>query len=133
MVFQTMELGKPARLSDQGNLPSSLQLYSHYILLRSEKVKSGEWKPNVSMSTVVKSVTSDLLAQWDKTDIPHNKDARQVEKRVARQVQRCQLMLKTEVKERGPEFGQELELLFDLSLCQHEDQSGCSCDQGNKA
>ena len=128
-----MELGKPARLSDQGNLPTSVQVYSHYLLLRSEKVKSGEWKPNVSMSTVVKEVASDLLAQWDKTAIPHNKDARQVEKRVGRLVQRCQMMSKIKMEKRSPELGQDLGRLLDLSLCQHEDLDGCSCDQGNKA
>ena len=125
-----MELGKAERLVDQGNLPSCLQIYSHY--LRSENVKTAQWKSNVQHMTVVKAVARDLLVQWEKTPIPFNNNTFQVEKRISRLVQKCQFMSKKPAGRREPGLGKELGKLFDLSLCQHVGVENCSCDQVDK-
>ena len=127
-----MELGKTERLDEQGNLPSCLQVYSHYLYLRSENVKSEQWKCNVSQKTKVKAWARDLLVQWDKTHIPFNNNTYQVEKRISRIVQKCQFMSKKPSVRRKQRLGQELGTLFDLSLCQHEGVEICSCNQVNK-
>ena len=72
-IPDSMELGAPARM-DPGNLPTCQQVFSHYLYLRSEKIGTGEWKINVPQLTVVREVMNDVLAQWGKTPIPHEKN-----------------------------------------------------------
>ena len=125
------DLGQAERL-DPGNLPTSLQLFSYYLHLRSVKVSSGEWKSNVPKLTVVKEVVKDMMSQWDKTAIPHLMKNRTQERKLLKIVEKCGLMVKTPVERRGGNFGKELDQLFDIALCQHEDMGSCSCDAGSK-
>ena len=121
-LFQRMEVGQAERL-DQSNLPTILQLFNHYLHLRSEKVSSGEWKSNVPKLTVVKEVVKDLLGQWSKTAIPHTKNNNTLEKKVVKLVEKSKVVVKTPVERRGADFGREYEQLFDISLCQHKDMA----------
>ena len=126
--FQIMvKLGKLARL-DLGNLPTGLQLFSHYLHLQSEKVTSGEWKSNVSQLIVAREVATDLSVQWKKTKIPHSENKIALERQVLRLVQKCRLMTKTPLERRGAKCGQEIGQLFDIALFQHEDMGGCNCE-----
>ena len=128
-----MELGTPARM-DPGNLPTCQQVFSHYLYLRSENIGTGEWKINVPQLTVVREVMNDVLAQWGKTPIPHEKNEkyRLLEKKITNIVKKCQQMMKKPVERRGTGYGQELNQLFDISLCNHKDFQDCNCDPVNQ-
>ena len=70
-MFQKMQkLWEAAKLG-QGNLPTGLDIFAHYLYLRTEKCEKGEWNKNISLFEAAKVVTSDVISQWNKTNIPH--------------------------------------------------------------
>ena len=119
-----LKLGKAARL-DEDNLPTNLQVFSHYLYLRIEKIQSGEWSPNVTLAEVAKAVASDVAAQW-----PHTLHGKDGVRKVTMLLEKYKAMNKLPVGRRGIGFGQEFDTLFDVAVCSHKDN--CTCHPESK-
>jgi len=124
-------IGEPVKL-DPKCLPLKSNVFNHYLFTRQQKIDGGEWKSNVSMMEGAKAVKLDIEAQWEKTEVPHTLQGRQGEKQVQKVISQCQDLLKIGQKKRGLDFAQEMDSLFDVAACQHEDMLNCSCPPGQK-
>ena len=130
--FQIMvNLGEEEKLSE-GNLPVRSQVFAHYLYLRRQKVESGEWKSNVSVTEAARAVKVDVQAQWEKTAIPHTLDGQAGDKKVERLILKCKKMEKIAVERRAEDFGKEMDILFDVAACQHKSLEICTCPAGLK-
>ena len=108
-------------------LPRDKEVVSHAHFLRRQNTSLGVWKQNTPDKLVAKTVTSDLFAVWQKTEIPCY-GITIVEDRVERLLGRAKNVLKVK-----PEKRNEAELaeiwggLFDISLCPHRELKLCDC------
>ena len=74
---------------DQGNLPTSVGVFNHYLHLRAENIKTGVWKSNVSLEEAATVVTNDVARQWDKTEIPHTLKGKSSVRKVVTLLNKC--------------------------------------------
>ena len=125
MASDIVKLGEAAKLG-QGDLPTGLAIYAHYLHLRIEKRQSGEWKQNTSFGEAVRVVTCDVAAQWDKTGIPHILNSRDGRRKISIFLTKCHTLCKVPAERRAEGFGQEFNCLFDVAACPHLES--CNCD-----
>ena len=59
-------LGEPTKLRDD-ILPTELDIYNHFIVLRNEKLSSGEWSKFTPMAVRLTAVMVDVCTLWDRT------------------------------------------------------------------
>ena len=128
--------GEPAKLRDD-ILPTELDIYKHYLYLNAVRVRSGEWKQHTSLSEKVKFVGSEVAAIWDRTGIPHALSGKckvraKWEKRVTTIIIKGRNLNKVAMHKREDDFGQELNILFDVALCSHTEKEVCSCKLQDK-
>ena len=116
-------LGEPVKLR-QDCLPTKRDIYNHYLHLRRERQETGEWQHNTPVSIIVKYVVSDVKKQWDKTEIPHILEGRRGEKAITNLLNKFHSLNKHKI---SPDIVKELDCLYDVAACQHEDQSPCDC------
>ena len=109
-------------------LPTVLDIYQHYLYLNSIRGPGGDWKQNTSISEKVQCVLSDVAALWNRTAIPHDLAGRLGEKRIMNLVNKCRSMNKVAMERRGEDFGQDLNILFDVAICKHPNISSCTCN-----
>ena len=119
-------LGVPVQLK-QDCLPTKRDIFNHYLYLRNVKQESGEWKQNTSLSVAVTDILSDVKKQWEKTQIPHTADGRRGEKDLLSLLTKFQTLSRVNAARRGPEYGKEMDLLYDVAVCPHGELSACSC------
>ena len=106
---------------DPGSLPLKSNIFNHYLFLRKQKIAEGEWKSNVSLAEGARAVKIDVETQWEKTEIPHTLQGKQGEEKVKKVISQCKDLLKINQNRRGPDFALEMESLFDVAACQHDD------------
>ena len=124
-------IGDPVEL-DPGSLPLKSSVFNHYLFKRKQKIAAGEWKSNVSLAEGARAVKIDIEAQWEKTGIPHTLQGKQGVEKVKKVIVQCQDLLKIQPKRRGPDFALQMESLFEVAACQHDDLLNCSCSAGQK-
>ena len=117
---------------DPGSLPLKSSVFNHYLFKRKQKIAKGEWKSNVSLTEGARAVKTDVETQWEKTGIPHTLEGKQGVEKVKKVISQCQDLLKIQQNRRGPYFALEMECLFDIAACQHDDMLNCSCSVGQK-
>ena len=103
-------------------LPTELQIYQHYLYLNELKIESGEWKKStpLPLAEKVKFVISDVAAQWDQTDIPHELSERSRKDCVGRVITRIK-----KLKGRDEKILEGFENLCDLAQCKCTDHCNC--------
>ena len=123
--------GVPTQLN-QGSLPTKISVYNHALYTR--KVKEGSLRHNTSVTDLVKIVTEDIKVLWDKTDIPNlfNIDPEKAERKVNEVLKASKKLAKVPVCRRKEDFAGDLDILLDLSLCQHESIASCVCPAAEK-
>ena len=124
-------IGDPVKL-DPGSLPLKSNIFNHYLFTRKQKIAEGEWKSNVSLTEGARAVKIDVETQWEKTEIPHTLQGKQGVEKVKKVISQCQDLLKINQNRRGPDFALEMESLFDVAACQHDDMLNCTCSAGQK-
>ena len=124
-------LGEAVKL-DQGSLPLKSQVFSHYLFLRNQKIEEGEWRQNTPLLVAAEAVKADVESQWGKTEIPHLLHGKPGDLRVSRLISKCQKLMQIPHERREPDFGKDLDTLFDVAACQHEDMNTCPCPVGKK-
>ena len=125
--------GEPAKLRDD-ILPTGHDIYKHYRYLNIERVRSGEWNQNTSLFEKVKCVRSEVADIWDRTGIPHTLSGKckEGDRQVTTIVIKGRKLSKVVMNKRGDDFGQELNVLFDVALCPHTEKEVCSCKLQDK-
>lgn len=126
-----LRLGEAVKL-DQGNLPLKSQVFSHYLFLRNQKIAEGEWRQNTPLMVAAEAVKADVESQWGKTQIPHLLHGRPGDLRVSRLISKCQKLMQIAHERRQADFGKDLNSLFDVAACQHEDMNSCPCPLDKK-
>ena len=126
-----LRLGEAVKL-DQGNLPLKSQVFSHYLFLRNQKIEEGEWRQNTPLMVAAEAVKADVESQWGKTEIPHLLHGKPGDLRVSRLISKCQKLMQIPHERRESDFGKDLDSLFDVAACQHEDMNSCPCPLGKK-
>ena len=126
-----LRLGEAVKL-DQGNLPLKSQVFSHYLFLRNQKIEAGEWKQNTPLMVAAEAVKVDVESQWGKTEIPHLLHGKPGDLRVKRLISKCHKLMQIPNERREADFGKDLDSLFDVAACQHEDMNNCPCPLGKK-
>ena len=118
--------GVPTPLN-RGSLPTKMSIYNHALYTR--RLQEGSLRHNTMVSDLVKIVTKDIKALWDKTDIPNlfNTDPEKVERKVKEVLSASKKIAKVPVIRRNEELARDLDILLDLSLCQHEIIASCDC------
>ena len=129
MVGRTF--GVPTQLS-HGCLPTKLAIYNH--ALHARKLRVGPLRHNTSLSDFVKAVCSDIKSIWDKTDIPNYFDIEpeKAERKVSEVIKYSKLRAKVPMHRRGEDFGEDLDILLDFSVCQHANIQSCVCPAEHK-
>ena len=120
-------LGIPAKLRDD-ILPTKLDIYQHFLYLSREKCLAGEWQRNTDISVKVKAVRDDVADIWDRTGISHGLGDRKGEQRICNLISSCKATFKVPLARRQAGFARELQVLFDVALCQHSELHTCTCD-----
>ena len=76
---------------------------------------------------------TDVAAIWSKTGIPFDLAGYPGEKRIMYVINKGRTLNKVGMERRGEEFGQELDVLFDIASCKHVDGGiACSCSIKDK-
>ena len=123
-------INQPVKLRDDV-LPTELEIYKHYLYLNNEKLAAGEWTTNTPLSKKVELLMVDVSALWHKTGIPFLLAGAQGERRIMALFTRCKKLNKVAMVKRGEKFGQDLNVLFDVASCKHEEIL-CSCSKADQ-
>ena len=122
----------PVRLKEDV-LPTELDIYKHYLYLNAVKIQDRTWVTNTPVSKKAGSVMTDVAAIWSKTGIPFDLAGYPGEKRIMYVINKGRTLNKVGMERRGEEFGQELDVLFDIASCKHVDGGiACSCSIKDK-
>ena len=95
-----------------------------------KKINTGEWTTNTPLNKKVKLLMADVSALWSKTGIPFLLVGFQGERRIMALIIRCKKLNKVAMEKRGEMFAQDLNVLFDVSCCKHEEVV-CSCSKAD--
>ena len=76
----------------------------------------------------VSCVRDDVVYIWERTGIAHGLVGREGERRMSTLLTYCKNIFKVPVARRKADFGKELQVLFDVALCQHSADETCKCD-----
>ena len=120
-------LNQPVKLKEDV-LPTELEIYKHYLYLNTDKLKTGEWTTNTPLTKKVELLMSDVSALWYKTDLLAGS---QGVRRIMALITRCKKMNKVAMEKRGEMFAQDLNVLFDVAYCKHEEVI-CSCSKADQ-
>ena len=121
-------LGEPCDLR-RDVLPTKRDIYKYYLQLNKDKVRDGEWKQNTKMSDKAGYLSDIIASIWDKTGIPHKLRGREGVRRTMALIMQIKDMDRLPMNRRKEGFGIELDSLFDVSICQHELNQLCTCDE----
>ena len=126
-----MELAKPVKLRDDV-LPTKLEIFEHFLFLTKEKCRSGEWQKNTDLSIKIGTVRDDVKELWDRTGIMHGLGGKYGLRRISNLITSCKNLFKVPKLRRQAGFASELQVLFDVAVCQHQDPETCTCDSQDK-
>ena len=90
-------LGEPTKLRDD-ILPTELDIYNHFIVLRNEKLSSGEWSKFTPMAVRLTAVMVDVCTLWDRTAIPHCLTSSLGERKLANIISKCKTLSMVPIK-----------------------------------
>lgn len=117
----------------EGSLPTSLSIFN-FSLKACQNLKKETGRQNIPNNDIVTAVFSEVKVIWGKTDIPNlcDSDPHKVKKKIDQAIQKGRKLRSMKIERRGPDFGNELRHLLDLSLCQHPDSGSCNCPAASK-
>ena len=131
LQIKMSSLGEPKRLRDD-ILPTELDIYHHFIVLRNEKIASGEWSKFTTMAVRLKAVMVDVCRLWNRTAIPHCFTSTLGERKLANIISKCKTLSKVPMVRREKDHAQGLQSLFDAACCSHRDAISCTCPEEDK-
>ena len=118
--------GVPSKFGED-SLPTELDVYHHFLLIRDGKIASGEWNKFTSMQIKLKVLLGDVYSLWDRTGIPHCMSSREGERRLSNLINKCKNLSKVPLSRRDRGHANDLQILFDVALCTHTDALTCTC------
>ena len=123
-------LVNPVKLRDD-ILPTKLEIFQHYLYLSKEKCKTGEWRKNTDIVIKSECVRGDVAELWDRTGIVHGLDGKEGLRRISNLITTCKAHFKVPKARRQAGFTEELQVLYDVALCQHA-ENNCTCPSHEK-
>ena len=75
---------------------------------------------------------NDVCAIWDSTAIPNMLKSREGMRKITTLLNKCKTLTKVPLSRRQPGFDNDLQQLFDVSICHHTEDSKCTCEQEHK-
>ena len=124
-------LGVPTKLRGDV-LPTEIQIYNHFLFLIQQKCSTGDWKNNTPLSTKANAVFNDVSVIWDSTAIPNMLKSREGMRKITTLLNKCKTLTKVPLSRRQPGFDNDLQQLFDVSICHHAEDRKCTCEQEHK-